>query len=452
MASNIKSMTEGKPLRLIFSFALPLMIGNVFQQLYTVVDTMVVGQVLGVNALAALGASDWLNWMMLGIIQGFSQGFSILMAQEFGAGNLKRLKKVVGNSISLAAVSAIFLLLMGESIVFPVLRLLQTPEAIIGQSGLYLRIMFAGIPVVMAYNLLASILRALGDGKTPLHAMIVAAVINIALDVMFVMLFGWGIAGAAAATVIAQLSSSIYCLIHIRKIEILSLSREDFKPEKELDKKLILLGLPMAFQNAIISVGGMIVQSVVNGFGVIFIAGFTATNKLYGVLEVAATSYGYAMITYAGQNLGAGRIDRIKKGMKAAVFVAIITAAVIAVCMLAFGHQILGCFISGEPEETRQTMDIAYHYLAIMSIFLPILYILHVLRSALQGMGDTVLPMVSGIAEFVMRTGSAILLPMMLGESGIFYAEILAWAGADVILVSSYFVRMRRLNSGKVNI
>lgn len=442
MAANIKSMTEGKPLKLIFSFALPLMIGNVFQQLYTVVDTMVVGQVLGVNALAALGASDWLNWMMLGIIQGFAQGFSILMAQEFGAGNIRRLKKVVGNAIILAVVSAVILLVSGELMVLPVLRLLQTPAAIIDQSLLYLRIMFAGIPVVMAYNLFASVLRALGDGKTPLHAMIVAAMINIALDLVFVMLFGWGIAGAAAATVIAQFSSGVYCYAHIRRIEILDLCREDYAFEKDLDKKLILLGLPMAFQNAIISVGGMIVQSVVNGFGVIFIAGFTATNKLYGVLEVAATSYGYAMITYVGQNLGAGYWDRIKKGMQAAVGIALVTSAVIAACMLVFGHQILGCFISGGPEEVEKTMDIAYHYLAIMSIFLPILYILHVVRSALQGMGDTVLPMVSGVAEFVMRTGTAVFLPLLIGEEGIFYAEILAWAGADVILVISYFKKV----------
>lgn len=446
MAANTKVMTEGKPLKLIFYFALPLMIGNVFQQLYTVVDTMVVGQVLGVNALAAIGAADWLNWMMLGIIQGFAQGFSILMAQEFGAGNVKRLRKVVGNAAGLSAASAVALLIFGEIIVFPVLELLQTPETIIGQSLLYLRIMFAGIPVVMAYNLLASILRALGDGKTPLHAMITAAVINIVLDVIFVMAFQWGIAGAAAATLIAQFSSSIYCYARIRKIEVLSLSREDFGWEKDLDFKLIILGLPMAFQNAIISVGGMIVQAVVNGFGVIFIAGFTATNKLYGVLEVAATSYGYAMITYVGQNLGAGKMDRIKRGMRSALFIAMVTAAMISLCMLVFGHEILGCFISGKPEEVEMTMKIAYHYLAIMSVCLPILYILHVIRSALQGMGDTVLPMLSGIAEFVMRTGTAMLLPLLIGEEGIFYAEILAWAGADVILVSSYFIHMRKIS------
>lgn len=446
MTANIKSMTEGKPLGLIFSFALPLMIGNVFQQLYTVVDTMVVGQVLGVGALAALGAADWLNWMILGIIQGFAQGFSILMAQEFGAKKIERLKKVIGNSAGLAALSAVILLIASQLAVLPILRILQTPDIIINQSLLYLRIMFGGIPVVMAYNLLASVLRSLGDGKTPLHAMIVAAGINIGLDLLFVMVFGWGIAGAAGATIIAQLSSGIYCLVHIRRITFLTLKKEHFRLERQLGKRLILLGLPMAFQNGIISVGGMIVQSVVNGFGVIFIAGFTATNKLYGVLEVAATSYGYAMITYVGQNLGAGKIDRIRKGMRAAMLIAVVTSVVIAACMLLFGHQILGCFISGSEQEVKQTMDIAYYYLAVMSIFLPILYVLHVIRSALQGMGDTVLPMVSGVAEFVMRTGAAVLLPLMLGETGIFYAEILAWAGADVILVTSYFIRIKKIS------
>ena len=185
MASQTKNMTTGKPGKLILSFALPLMLGNVFQQLYTVVDTMVVGKYLGVNALAALGAADWMNWMMLGIVQGFTQGFGILMAQKFGAGKEDQLKKVIGNSVFLSAVFAIFLVLLGQTIAVPVLKLLQTPETILGDTLLYLRIMFAGIPIVMAYNLLACILRSLGDGKTPLHAMIVASFTNIALDTPF---------------------------------------------------------------------------------------------------------------------------------------------------------------------------------------------------------------------------------------------------------------------------
>lgn len=444
MASHVKNMTEGRPVPLIFSFAIPLMIGNVFQQLYTVVDTMVVGKALGVNALAALGAADWMNWMMLGIIQGFTQGFGILLAQEFGAKRYDNLRRSVGNSAALSLLSAIVLLGIGQLLARPVLELLNTPARILPDALLYLRIMYLGIPVVMAYNLLASVLRSLGDGQTPLHAMVVAAVTNILLDLLFVLVLGFGIAGAAAATLIAQLISSLFCLHHIRKIDILSLQAADFRPCGRLPFRLLMLGFPMAFQNAIISVGGMIVQFVVNGFGVLFIAGFTATNKLYGVLEVAATSYGYAMVTYTGQNLGARRTDRIRKGVKSAVLIALLTSLFIALLMLVFGKGILGWFISGTPEEFEQTLQIAYYYLAVMSICLPILYILHITRSAIQGMGNTILPLVSGIAEFVMRAATAVFLPMLIGEHGIFYAEIMAWTGAVVILIISYFIVIRK--------
>ena len=445
MASRIKNMTDGKPAVLILTFALPLMLGNVFQQLYTVVDTMVVGKALGVTALAALGSADWLNWMMLGIIQGITQGFGILMAQEFGASKFEELRKTVGSSIMLSFLSSIVLLCTGQWIARPVLVLLQTPLEIIGNALLYLRIMYLGIPIVMSYNLFATVLRSLGDGRTPLLAMIVAAVVNITLDLLFVLVFGWGIGGAAAATLIAQLFSSLFCLYHIRKIEILAISPSDFVLQGHRPVKLLMLGFPMAFQNAVISVGGMIVQFVVNGFGVIFIAGFTATNKLYGVLEVAATSYGYSMVTYAGQNLGAGKVDRIRRGTRAAVLISLVTSAVIAAVMLLGGRAILSCFISGTPQQFEQTLQIAYYYLAIMSIFLPVLYILHVIRSTIQGMGNTVLPMVSGIAEFLMRAVTAVLLPMLIGENGIFYAEIMAWAGADVILICSYFFVVKKI-------
>lgn len=444
MASHTKNMTEGKPASLILTFALPLMVGNVFQQLYTVVDTMVVGKALGVPALAAIGAADWMNWLMLGVIQGITQGFGILMAQAFGAGRYKELRQTVGCAAVLSLLSSVLLLCAGQCIARPVLSLLQTPPEIMNNALLYLRIMYLGVPIVMSYNLFATILRSLGDGRTPLLAMIVAAVINILLDLLFVLGFGFGIGGAAAATLVAQLFSSLFCLYRLRKIEILSLCPADFCLRGHLPAKLLMLGFPMAFQNAVISVGGMIVQFVVNGFGVIFIAGFTATNKLYGVLEVAATSYGYSMITYTGQNLGAGKTARIRKGMRAALLISLVTSAWIAAVMLLFGKAILSGFISGTPEEFELTLQVAYRYLAVMSAFLPILYILHVTRSTIQGMGNTVLPMVSGIAEFIMRAASAILLPIAVGESGIFYAEIMAWAGADLILVISYFVVIKK--------
>lgn len=441
--ADTNTLTEGSPWRLLLLFSLPLMAGNIFQQMYTMVDTAVVGKVLGVEALAALGAVDWLNWLTLGIIQGFAQGFSILMAQKFGAGEYKRLRQVITNAICLAALSAIILTAVSEGVAGAVVSLLRTPEEIRPLAMAYLRILFAGLPIVMVYNLAAAILRALGNGKKPLTAMVIASITNIVLDFLFVMGLGWGVQGAAIATLIAQCLSAAYCIWHIRRIEVLQLRKEDWQLEGQLCGRLLMFGLPMAFQNTVISVGGMIVQTIVNGFGVTFIAGVTATNKLYGILEVAATSYGYAMTTYSGQNLGAGKMSRISKGMRAGLGIALVTSLFIAAVMLGFGRWILAWFMPADAQQTAQALDIAYRYLSIMSVSLPILYILHITRSCIQGLGNTVLPMVSGVAEFIMRTGAALLLPLAFGENGILYAEVLAWIGADLILIPSYFYMVR---------
>ncbi len=312
----------------------------------------------------------------------------------------------------------------------------------------YLRILFGGLPIVMAYNLAAAVLRALGNGRQPLIAMVIASLTNIILDFLFVMEFQWGVQGAAAATLIAQCLSAVYCIWHIRRIRELRLKKEDWKPEGALCVMLMKLGLPMAFQNTVISVGGMIVQMIVNGFGVIFIAGMTATNKLYGILEVAATSYGYAMVTYSGQNLGAGKLRRVSEGVRAGLAIAMATSVLIAAVMLGFGRWILAWFMPEDAGAGVQALEIAYRYLAIMSLCLPVLYVLHITRSCIQGLGNTLLPMASGVAEFIMRTGTALLLPVVFGENGIMYAEVLAWLGADFILVPSYLYIMRRLKKG----
>ena len=449
MAQRIRNMTEGSPVHLLVSFALPLMAGNVFQQLYTVVDTAVVGQVVGVQALAAVGAADWLNWLVISVLQGLTQGFSILMAQYFGAGDHRELSRSVGASLTLCAISAGLILLCSQLTAYPVLRLLNTPDDIMGTALLYLRIIFSGVPVIMAYNFLAAVLRALGDSKTPLYAMIVASLINVGLDLLFVMGFRWGVAGAAAATVIAQVFSGVYCFVNVKKLTVIKLEKQDFKLTRQRTVSLLKLGTPVAAQNAIISVGGMVVQSVINRYGMLFIAGFTATNKLYGILEIAATSYGYAVTSYVGQNLGGKLLKRIKQGMRSAAIIALITSAVIAVCMLLFGKLFLGLFISGTAEEVAAAMEIAYHYLAIMSVTLPVLYMLHIYRAALMGLGDTVIPMASGFAEMAMRISVALFLPLLLGQEGIYYAESSAWLGAAVLLVTFYYIRIHRLSVRK---
>lgn len=452
MENRIKNMTEGRPVSLIVAFALPLMVGNVFQQLYSVVDSMVVGKFLGVNALAALGASTWPNWVMLGILQGLTQGFSITMAQAFGAKDIKRLKMAVGNSIVLSGISSVILMILGQILVYPILEMLKTPDDVISYSVLYLRLSLAGIPIIAAYNLLASILRALGDGQTPLRAMVIASVVNVVLDILFVRVFSWGIAGAAIATLIAQFVSCVFCFIYVQKIEMLHLEKKHLHIQKNIAKNMLAISSPMALQNVLIAGGGMIVQSVVNQFSIVFIAGFTAGSKLHGVLEIATSSYGFAMTTYVGQNLGARRIERIRQGVRSAIGVAVLTSVIIAVVMLLSGRLIISGFVSGNGEEAIQTISVAYRYLAIMCICLPILYILYVFRSSLQGMGNTVLPMVSGIAELIMRTSAILVLPKFIGETGVFLAEVLAWAGADVVLIASYIIIIRNLDKQNVQI
>lgn len=445
MSSKVQDMTSGSPARLIMLFAIPLMLGNIFQQLYTMVDTIVVGQIVGVQALAALGAVEWVMWLVLGVASGMTQGFSILIAQYYGAREIKDLKKALAHSYILTAILAAAVLVVSQAGAYGLLRFLNTPENIIGMSMSYLRVVFCGIPMIAAYNIFASALRAMGNSKTPLTAMILAAIINVVLDILFVAQFHMGVAGAAAATVIAQSFSAVYCFLVLRKINIVKLEKSHFSKDVILDKKLLKLGTPIVFQNVIIAVGGLVVQYVVNGYGFLFVAGFTATNKLYGLLEMAAISYGYAIVTYVGQNLGAKRPDRIKKGVRASAVIAAITSAVISVVMILWGKTILSLFISGDPKQTQQVLEIAYRYLFIMACFLWILYFLYVYRSALQGLGDTVIPMMSGVAEFVMRVGVALLLSLAMGENGIFYAEITAWTGAAVLLAVNYYRRVKTL-------
>ncbi|MDO4475996.1 MAG: MATE family efflux transporter [Lachnospiraceae bacterium] len=445
---DIKNMTTGSPARLLLLFALPLMAGNVFQQLYTVTDTAIVGRALGVEALAALGTVEWFSWMSLGLVQGITQGFAILLAQRFGAEDHPGLRRALGNACVLSVLCALIMTTLMEALVGPMFVLMRTPAEVIPTAALYLRIIFAGIPIVMLYNMASSVLRALGDGRSPLMAMVIASVINIGLDLLFVLKFGWGVAGAAVATLLAQLFASGFCLLKVRKIRILAMTREDFANQGTLRTHLISLAIPMAFQNMIIAVGGMIVQTVVNHYGVAFIAGYTATNRLYGILEVAAISYGFAMTTYAGQNLGAGQRRRISDGLRAGLVIGVATSILIALMMFTLGKPILGCFIDTSGAQGQEAMRIAFDYLRIMSLFLPVLYVLHVVRSTIQGLGNTVIPMVSGIAEFVMRMLSAFFLPLLLGESGILFAEIIAWAGADVILIPGY---MRTINRVKRN-
>ena len=357
------------------------------------------------------------------------------------------LRKGFGNAIVLSAAFAVCLLAAGELLAVQMLMFLGTPEELMPQALIYLKISYAGIPVITAYNLLAATLRALGDSRTPLYSMIVASVINIALDLLFVCVFRWGIGGAAWATMIAQFLSAVFCLPAVIRIRQLHIIRADLIPNRPLLRSIAVLSAPMMLQNFFIVAGGMVVQSVVNTFSVIFIAGFTAGAKMHGVLEIATSSFGFAMTTYVAQNLGAGRIDRIHEGVRSAFWAAIATACVIAAVMLMTGRLILSGFVSGTPEEIQATVDVAYRYLAIMCVCLPVLYLLYIFRSSTQGLGNTFLPMVSAFAELIMRIASALILARIIGETGLFIAEVSAWGGAVAVLVFSYLYTIRKIEN-----
>lgn len=440
----VKDMTEGNPTRLLLSFAVPMLIGNIFQQLYSMVDSIVIGQGVGVDALAAVGATFALDWAILGFGIGLTQGFAILIAQKFGAQDYRGLKKAFTMSVFLTAGVAIVITILSRLFSMPVLRLLNTPSDIIDNSNLYISIIFSGIIITMFYNLLAATLRALGDSRTPLIALVISCIINILLDLIFVIKFSMGIAGAAYATLIAQAFSGLFCIRAIRKIDFLKVTGQDWKPKKNFLNRLIVLGLPMALQNSIISVGAMVLQYVVNGYGAVYVAAYTAAVKINGLIEQPGVTFGFAMGTYAGQNLGAGKFDRIRLGLKKCIALSMVFCISITIIILMFGEQFIGLIVSQDEVEV---INIANHYLRITISMLSVLNLLFIYRSALQGFGNTIVPMISGGLELVARISLASILPKFLGFTGIAIAEISAWISADLILIPTYYRTINKLEN-----
>ncbi|MBR3756539.1 MAG: MATE family efflux transporter [Firmicutes bacterium] len=445
MNENI-NMTEGTPLKLLLSFSLPLMLGNMFQQFYTVADTAIVGQGVGIEALAALGTVDWLNWMVLAMVQGFTQGLSIEMAQKYGNRDVDGLKKVIGQSVRISVIIVIGYTIAMILALPLFLTLLRVPEELRSLAHLYSGILFCGLPFTMFFNFCAATLRAVGNSKTPLKAMVLSALTNICLDLIAVFVLHWGIAGAAMATVISQAVSGTFCLLHMRHMPELHVNKEHLRREKVCIQRLLRLGIPMGAKNMIVALGGIFVQAVANGFGTTFIAGFAATNKLMGLLEAAAISYGYGVTTYVGQNYGAGKHARIHCGLKSALKLSIGTAVAIAALMILFGHAITGLFISADTAAmTVAANKIAYHYLCAAGIFLPALYLLHVFMAALQGIGDTTSPLIAGCVELVVRISLAALAGWFCISYGLFAAECMAWVGGAIYLILQYRKKMKTI-------
>jgi len=426
---------------------LPILAGNIFQQLYSLVDTFVVGRVEGVTALAAVSSAGWLDWTLLGLAMGLAQGFAIQIAQSFGAGDFDELRQATGQSLTLSAGIVLVLEIISQALLRPVLTLMNTPPDTYELTCLYLRIIFGGLPVVMGFNLLAGFLRSVGNSRTPLIAMVTAALCNIALDILFVAFFGWSVAGVGIATVISQGLSCLICLVAVMRLPVFRITAKDLRPTREVAGRLMKLGLPIGFQNFIISIGGLVLQGVVNAQGFIFMAGYSAASRLQGLIELAGTALSAAVGTFTGQNFGARRLDRVKLGLRKSVQIGTIMAVIVAAVVLIWGKPLLRLFIQDDPAIVEQVLTYGHRFLIFMGSGLFALYMLFVYRSTLQGLGDTFVPMISGIVELFMRIGSALLLPLFMGEWGIYLSEIMAWAGAAVLLIWGYYHRVRLLSS-----
>lgn len=432
-----KDMTAGTPGKIIFNFTMPIFIGNIFQQFYNMADTVIVGKFVGNAALAAVGACGTLVFLIIG----FLQGFTVVTAQHFGAGNMKAMKKSVASGAVLTGIVTVILTLLSMISMAKVLHLMNTPSDMYGEAYGYIMVICGGIVAQALYNYLASVLRALGDSKRPLYFLVIAALLNIVLDLVFIIVFRMGAAGAAYATVIAQGISGILCLLYIaKKVPVLHLHREDWEIDKNLAGWQLKIGLPMAFQYSITAIGTIVVQSCLNILGSTAAAGFAAASKIEQVFTQAYVALGTTMATYCAQNMGAGKYTRIRKGFKSATLIGFIYAVVTGVIIFFVGKYMTIFFVS---ENVNQIMEYVDIYLRCVSVsFLP-LVIVNLYRNGIQGMGYGLLPMTAGIAELVGRSGASLIASHFGSYMGICLASPAAWVLAGTLLLIMYFEIMK---------
>ena len=441
MKTREMDMTQGSPLKLVLALALPILLTNFGQQFYQIADAAIIGRGVGVRALAAVGSADWSCWLVLWGVMGLTQGFSVFVAQYYGRKDFVLMNRAIAMSTVLCALIGCAMTLVGAFVARPLLVLLGTPTDILADATVYLEVMIAGTAAITAYNMAASVLRAFGDGRTPLWAMGIAAAVNIGLDLLFVFAFHWGVFGVAIASVIAQAISFVYCLRRIRCVSCVRLDAEAWRPDRRMILDLLRLGLPFAFQHVVIAVGGIVLQSAINAQGSAFVAGFTATNKLYGLLECSAISLGLAFSTYLSQNFGAGLYDRFRKGVRLGVGLMFAIVPILMAVILPLGEPLLRLFIDAGENVGAEALTIAWRYLRNMVLLHIFLYLIYVYRTALLSAGDALWPMVSGFAETGTRVLVALWAVRTFGVDVLFFVEPAAWITSVVFNAVPYYCK-----------
>lgn len=424
-----KDMTTGSPAKIIGMFALPMLLGNVFQQLYNLVDSVVVGNFVGMEALAAVGAAFPVMFILLALAMGMTIGGSVLLSQLFGAGRRKDMERAMFTMLVMMGVLAVVLTVLGLLFCEPLLRLMNTPENIFADSAAYLRIIFAGLIATFAYNACAALFRAVGDSATPLYFLVLASVLNIGLDLFFVIVLGWGVAGVAAATILAQGISAVLCVVYIiHKVPILRFERENMVFDVKMMKSILRYGVPSSVQQLVVSFSIMAVQGMVNSFGSDVVAGYTAANRVEALAMMPMFNISAALSTFVAQNVGAGKLERVHQGLRATILLSVAICGSIAVGIFLFGEPFINAFVEGTPSPGM--LDFGVGYLKVISIFYIINAMYNTLGGLLRGVGDAKTSMIATVIALIVRVASSTLLVNLtdMGTSAIWWGLPISWS------------------------
>lgn len=442
-SSPAKDLTVGSPMKLILGFAFPMFLGLLFQQFYSLVDTMIVGKYLGVDPFAGVGSTGSLNFIVIGFCMGLCSGFSVPISQSFGAKDFPLLRKMVTNSVWLCIFFSVVITTLMLLFCRPVLTWMNTPENIFEYAYIYIFIIFAGIPCTILYNMTAAILRALGDSKSPIIFLAISSAINIGLDLLLIIVFRMGVDGAALATVVSQGVSGVISIIYIKKkFDILAMEKGDWKLERHLAGKLTGVGIPMGLQYSITGIGSVILQTAVNGLGSIYVASMTAGSKINIFLACPFDALGQTMAPYAGQNIGARKLDRVGKGLRAACIIGFIVSGLMVIVVKLFGDQLTMLFLD---EKDPVIMQNSTQFLIIVSAFYCLLTLVNTVRFTIQGMGFSSLAIIAGVMEMIARGIAGMLLVPAFGYLGACYSSPLAWLLADAFLIPAFFLCKRKV-------
>lgn len=440
-------LTQGRPMKVIFLYTIPLLLGNFFQQFYSLIDTLIVGKTISVDALASVGATGGLTALVIGFAQGMTSGLTILTARKYGANDERGVRKSFASGIIISICIAVIFTILALLIAYPLLVVMQTPKVLIHDSFIFLEIIFAGIFSFVGFDFLGNTMRALGDSRVPLFFLIVSTVLNILLELVFILYLHMGVAGAGLATVVAQTITFVILYFYIRShIPYLILTKSDFKIDKAEIKELLQISLPMGFQSSIIAIGSIILQVMLNTLGANAVAAYTVAGRVEQIATLPAFSFGLALVNYTAQNLGGKKFDRILQGVKDGILISVSSSLVIGAFLIFFGRSISHLFVNGSQETVLHLIQI-YYYFNGSSYF--ILSILFIVRYTLQGLGNQKAPTIAGIAELLMRVFAGIVLIRLFGFYGAAMANPLAWTGSVLVLVSTWRMELKKLRNLK---